>query len=62
LQLYLVELGLKPIVKKEGKEVHMKKRDLKANNVDHIVHEDLIIVLWNEGTKNAQRHRQLLSR
>jgi uncharacterized FAD-dependent dehydrogenase len=38
--LQLIELGLKPIVIERGKEVRGRRRDLKAINVDHIVHED----------------------
>jgi uncharacterized FAD-dependent dehydrogenase len=38
--LQLVELGLKPIVIERGKEVRGRRRDLKAINVDHLVHED----------------------
>ncbi|MBB1192552.1 FAD-binding protein [Flavobacterium sp. SOK18b] len=38
--LHLVELGLKPIVIERGKDVRGRRRDLKAINVDHIVHED----------------------
>ncbi|OCB76526.1 NAD(P)/FAD-dependent oxidoreductase [Flavobacterium crassostreae] len=38
--LQLIELGLKPIVLERGKEVRGRRRDLKAINVDHIVHED----------------------
>ena len=38
--LQLIELGLKPIVVERGKDVRGRRRDLKAINVDHIVHED----------------------
>uniref|UniRef100_UPI002632B64B NAD(P)/FAD-dependent oxidoreductase n=1 Tax=Flavobacterium sp. TaxID=239 RepID=UPI002632B64B len=38
--LQLIELGLKPIVIERGKDVRGRRRDLKAINVDHIVHED----------------------
>lgn len=38
--LQLIELGLKPIVIERGKEVRGRRRDLKAINVDGIVHED----------------------
>jgi len=38
--LQLIELGLKPIVIERGKDVRGRRRDLKAINRDHIVHED----------------------
>lgn len=38
--LQLLELGIKPIVIERGKDVRGRRRDLKAINVDHIVHED----------------------
>lgn len=38
--LQLIELGLKPIVLERGKNVQDRRRDLKAINRDHIVHED----------------------
>ena len=38
--LQLIELGLKPIVLERGKDVRGRRRDLKALNVDHVVHED----------------------
>ncbi len=38
--LQLIELGLKPIVLERGKNVQERRRDLKAINRDHIVHED----------------------
>ncbi|WP_026706208.1 NAD(P)/FAD-dependent oxidoreductase [Flavobacterium soli] len=38
--LQLIELGLKPIVLERGKDVQERRRDLKAINRDHIVHED----------------------
>ncbi|RAR70206.1 NAD(P)/FAD-dependent oxidoreductase [Flavobacterium aciduliphilum] len=38
--LQLIELGLKPIVIERGKEVRGRRRDLKAINRDHLVHED----------------------
>lgn len=38
--LQLIELGLKPIVLERGKNVQDRRRDLKAINIDHIVHED----------------------
>lgn len=38
--LQLIELGLKPIVVERGKDVRGRRRDLKAINVDHLVHED----------------------
>ncbi len=38
--LQLIELGLKPIVLERGKDVRGRRRDLKAINVDGIVHED----------------------
>ena len=36
--LRLIELGLKPIVLERGKDVRGRRRDLKAINVDHLVH------------------------
>ena len=38
--LRLIELGLKPIVLERGKDVRGRRRDLKAINVDHLVHPD----------------------
>ncbi|MBW1295161.1 NAD(P)/FAD-dependent oxidoreductase [Aquimarina litoralis] len=38
--LKCVELGYKPIVIERGKDVRSRRRDLKAINRDHIVHED----------------------
>ena len=38
--LQLIELGLKPIVVERGKDVRGRRRDLKAINRDHLVHED----------------------
>lgn len=38
--LQLIELGLKPIVIERGKDVRGRRRDLKAINRDHLVHED----------------------
>lgn len=38
--LRCVELGYKPIVIERGKDVQARRRDLKAINRDHIVHED----------------------
>jgi hypothetical protein len=38
--LQLIELGLKPIVLERGKNIQERRRDLKAINIDHIVHED----------------------
>lgn len=38
--LQLIELGLKPIVLERGKNVQDRRRDLKAINRDHIVHEN----------------------
>jgi hypothetical protein len=38
--LQLIELGLKPVVIERGKDVRGRRRDLKAINVDHVVHED----------------------
>lgn len=38
--LQLIELGLQPIVVERGKDVRGRRRDLKAINRDHIVHED----------------------
>jgi uncharacterized FAD-dependent dehydrogenase len=38
--LQLIELGLKPVVLERGKNVQERRRDLKAINRDHIVHED----------------------
>lgn len=38
--LQLIELGFKPIVIERGKDVRGRRRDLKAINRDHIVHED----------------------
>ncbi len=38
--LRCIELGLKPILIERGKDVQSRRRDLKAINRDHIVHED----------------------
>lgn len=38
--LQLIELGLKPIVLERGKNVQDRRRDLKAININHIVHEN----------------------
>jgi len=38
--LRCVELGYKPIILERGKDVRNRRRDLKAINRDHIVHED----------------------
>ena len=38
--LRCIELGYKPIVLERGKNVQDRRRDLKAINQDHIVHED----------------------
>ncbi|WP_299056094.1 NAD(P)/FAD-dependent oxidoreductase [uncultured Polaribacter sp.] len=38
--LRCIELGYKPIVLERGKNVQERRRDLKAINQDHIVHED----------------------
>ncbi|MGY3794502.1 NAD(P)/FAD-dependent oxidoreductase [Aquimarina sp. 433] len=38
--LKCIELGYKPIVIERGKDVRSRRRDLKAINRDHIVHED----------------------
>ncbi|MXN92009.1 FAD-binding protein [Flavobacterium sp. Sd200] len=38
--LQLIEIGLKPIVLERGKDVQERRRDLKAINRDHVVHED----------------------
>jgi hypothetical protein len=40
LPLQLSELGLKPIVIEREKMYVVRRRDLKAINVDHIVNED----------------------
>ena len=38
--LQLIELGVKPIVIERGKDVRGRRRDLKAINIDHVVHPD----------------------
>lgn len=38
--LQLIELGKKPVLLERGKDVKARIKDLKAINVDHIVHED----------------------
>ena len=38
--LKCIELGKKPIIVERGKDVQARRRDLKAINIDHIVHED----------------------
>lgn len=38
--LRCIELGFKPIVLERGKNVQDRRRDLKAINQDHVVHED----------------------
>lgn len=38
--LKCIELGKRPIVIERGKDVQARRRDLKAINIDHIVHED----------------------
>ncbi len=38
--LKCIELGYKPIVLERGKDVQMRRRDLKAINRDHVVNED----------------------
>lgn len=38
--LKCIALGLKPIVLERGKDVRARRRDLKAINRDHVVHED----------------------
>lgn len=38
--LQLIELGIRPIVIERGKDVKARRRDLKALNIEHIVHPD----------------------
>ncbi|MCK5104218.1 MAG: NAD(P)/FAD-dependent oxidoreductase [Cyclobacteriaceae bacterium] len=38
--LKCIELGKKPIIVERGKDVQARRRDLKAINIDHIIHED----------------------